>query len=148
MYGPPKDKPNECNARLFIGDDWGDNRSTMRCQLPSGHKGRHQEKYKSDASGLVKITWVKDARFTCERHGIQADDHCHKCDDAPVMCSVHGMQDSYMCFKCSDEGNFVCPVHGEQDNPYGCHEDGCEHPNIDERWTKVYDVGLPDVSPA
>lgn len=139
MYGPPKDKPNECNARMFLGDDWGDNRCTIRCSLARGHEGRHVEAFKSEQHGRVRISWAMDARFTCERHGIQADDHCHICSEAPVMCSVHGMQDHFMCHKCFDEGPFVCPVHGEQDNNYECSEDGCEH-EPEERWTKVYDA--------
>lgn len=36
MFGPPEDKPGECNARLFIGDDFGDNTTTMRCGLAPG----------------------------------------------------------------------------------------------------------------
>ena len=32
MSGPQLDKPGQCNARLFISDDHGDNTCTMRCQ--------------------------------------------------------------------------------------------------------------------
>ena len=138
MFQPPKDKPNECNARMFLSDDHGDGRCTIRCGLAPGHKGGHVETYKNDHSGRVKITWVKDERFTCERHGIQPVDECKACYDAPVLCSVHGMQESNTCHKCY-EGNYVCPVHGERDNSYGCWVGDCDH-DSEERWTKVYDT--------
>lgn len=32
MYGEPEDVDGECNARLYIGDNYGDNHATMRCQ--------------------------------------------------------------------------------------------------------------------
>jgi hypothetical protein len=63
MWGPPKDVEGECNARLHIGDDYGDNRATMRCHLPEGHEGDHREKYLFDeedpkAAHNVTITWA------------------------------------------------------------------------------------------
>ena len=36
MFGPPEDVAGECNVRLEIGDDYGDNSATMRCQRESG----------------------------------------------------------------------------------------------------------------
>ena len=59
MYGPPDDVEGECNAHLYIGDDYGDNHATMRCQLPKGHKGRHQEKYDHN-DGEVIVKWSGD----------------------------------------------------------------------------------------
>lgn len=70
MYGPPKDVDGECNARLFIGDDYGDNTSTMRCNLPPNHEPPHCEKYHSCDSGDVVVTWQRDVRKECA--------HCHK----------------------------------------------------------------------
>ena len=32
-----------CTATLDFADDYGDNPCTMRCQLPEGHDGPHQE---------------------------------------------------------------------------------------------------------
>ena len=65
MNGPPKDVEGECNARLSIGDDYGDNHATIRCQLKPGHDGPHQEHYNagygSDVNN-VTITWDKDTR--------------------------------------------------------------------------------------
>ena len=49
--------PN-CLAKLFIADDYGDNTSTMRCQLWEGHEGPHLESFVRD--GKITITWEKD----------------------------------------------------------------------------------------
>jgi hypothetical protein len=57
-----EDKKGECNARLFIGDDFGDNCATIRCQLEPGHDGPHQEKYITNDSNEVAIHWTKDER--------------------------------------------------------------------------------------
>jgi hypothetical protein len=53
--------PETCQAVLYIGDDHGDNHATMRCQLPHGHEGRHQEEYEPGIEGQkVTVTWTKD----------------------------------------------------------------------------------------
>jgi len=57
----PRDVQGECNARLYIGDDYGDNRATMRCQLSEGHEGKHEEKYDHN-EGEVVIQWDGDDR--------------------------------------------------------------------------------------
>lgn len=59
--GPPKDKEDECNAHLYIGDDYGDNVATMRCQLPKGHDGPHKEIFNRRGSA-VTVTWCVDER--------------------------------------------------------------------------------------
>ncbi len=59
MSGPPKDVEGECNARLRIGDDWGDNHATMRCQLEPGHDGWHREVY-ANVGQQVRIEWAVD----------------------------------------------------------------------------------------
>ena len=57
------DADGECNARLYIGDDYGDNHATMRCQLPEGHDGPHQEQFKREGGKQqVTITWTLDER--------------------------------------------------------------------------------------
>lgn len=61
MFGPPKDVEGHCNARLRIGDDYGDNVCTMRCKLAPGHEGPHEERWEDDGSPVI-VTWVKDAR--------------------------------------------------------------------------------------
>jgi hypothetical protein len=76
MYGEPTDAESECNARLFIGDNYGDGRATMRCQLPPDHAGPHREEFSRDG-GPVTITWVADERERCD-HGCGQWDHDHK----------------------------------------------------------------------
>jgi hypothetical protein len=63
MMGPPKNVEGECNARLTIGDDFGDNVATMRCQLAPGHEGKHREVYKSRVAGQVTIEWERDDKL-------------------------------------------------------------------------------------
>ena len=65
MFGRSKDVEGECNARLSIGDDEGDNAATIRCKLPLGHDGQHQESYNAGYHGDVNnvtISWDKDTR--------------------------------------------------------------------------------------
>lgn len=61
MYGPPKDVEGECNARLEIGDDYGDNSCTMRCSLKPGHEGLHKEEFNCYGQHVI-VTWDKDGR--------------------------------------------------------------------------------------
>jgi hypothetical protein len=61
MFGPPKDVEGECNARLYIADDYGDNTATMRCQLEPGHDGPHREEYQRHGKPVV-VTWHVDDR--------------------------------------------------------------------------------------
>jgi hypothetical protein len=95
MFGPQKDKPNQCNARMFLGDDYGDNDATFRCQLPVGHEGPHQEKFERKqmaptdiwpnppkSCGKAVISWEFDERFDCPYHGVQNTSECRVCDDA------------------------------------------------------------------
>lgn len=69
MFGPPKDVEGECNAHLYLADDYGDNQTTCRCQLPKGHTGLHTEMFLRDkkfyglrTSNNVIITWSVDER--------------------------------------------------------------------------------------
>ena len=57
MYGEPKDVEGECNARLYIGDDFGDNTATMRCSMSPGHPLPHRE-----CCSRFTVTWNKDER--------------------------------------------------------------------------------------
>ena len=61
MYGPPQDVQGECNARLYLGDDYGDNECTIRCQREPGHEGKHREVFGSDGR-QVTIEWELDER--------------------------------------------------------------------------------------
>lgn len=66
MRGKPKDVDGECNSHLYIGDDYGDNTDTMRCQLPKGHDGLHREEF-ARGGGKVVVTWEKDEREEAEK---------------------------------------------------------------------------------
>lgn len=50
-----------CNAELHIGDDFGDNHATMRCQLEEGHEGPHEKRF-ARGEGKVVVTWDDEAR--------------------------------------------------------------------------------------
>lgn len=63
MLGEPEDVEGECNARLYIGDNYGDNHATMRCGLTPGHKGPHKETYLQPGNdGTVIVTWDVDEK--------------------------------------------------------------------------------------
>lgn len=60
-YGEPVDRHGECNAHLYIADNFGDNHTTIRCQLQKGHPGQHQESF--DRQGKrVLVQWELDER--------------------------------------------------------------------------------------
>jgi hypothetical protein len=56
-FGEPRSVEGKCNARLHIGDNYGDNHATMLCGLEPGHPGLHQEIWATSHSGTVTITW-------------------------------------------------------------------------------------------
>jgi hypothetical protein len=58
MFGPPKDVEGECNERIELADDYGDNVCTIRCPLPKGHEGLHIEKFDYE-NCPVTISWDK-----------------------------------------------------------------------------------------
>jgi Fe-S-cluster containining protein len=64
-YGKPADVDGECNAHLYIADDYGDNSATMRCQRPVGHEGPHKEIYGA-GDQKVEVTWSTDERVVTE----------------------------------------------------------------------------------
>lgn len=53
----PEDVAGECNAHLYIGDDFGDNYATMRCQLPLGHSGPHREEFR-EGKAKAQVEWI------------------------------------------------------------------------------------------
>ncbi len=59
MFGLPEDVEGQCNAHCYIVDDYGDNRATIRCQLPPNHKGMHRE---VSREGKLIIEWEVDER--------------------------------------------------------------------------------------
>ncbi len=52
-----------CEAELHIGDDFGDNHATIKCQLPEGHDGTHKEEFQRNGTPVV-ITFECDERQT------------------------------------------------------------------------------------
>lgn len=62
----PEDVEGECNAHLYIGDNYGDNRATIRCGFPEGHNGEHREVFhRRDRNGEIRqciVTWEHDER--------------------------------------------------------------------------------------
>jgi len=83
------DVKGECNARLFIGADHGEDTATFRCGLHAGHGGLHSAMYDANAgcdfpSSMVSIKWVLDETIVCPAHG-RVDRNWHKdqedCDE-------------------------------------------------------------------
>ena len=86
MFGKPSDVEGECNAHLYLGDDYGDNTCTIRCHLPQGHDAPHKEVCRD---GDVTITWSEDEREVCEVCGGRISGNpvfCEKCWSA-TLCS-------------------------------------------------------------
>lgn len=107
MNGPPKDVEGYCNAWLLLGDDYGDNVATIRCQRPPNHASAHQSNFRrrssnwltpgsieprdtvadsGEDSGLpraddqvVSITWTLDESAVCAVHGRMAPP-CWRCE--------------------------------------------------------------------
>lgn len=97
MFGEPGDAEGECNARLFIGDNYGDGTATMRCQLAPAHTGLHREEFDREG-GKVTITWVADERERCD-HGCGQWDHFHRDEDisCPKDADDHEWSDCAYC---------------------------------------------------
>ena len=98
MFGEPEDTEDECNARLFIADNYGDGTATMRCQLPLGHVGLHQEQF-DRKGGPVTITWTADERRRCD-HGCGRWDHEHRGgldEGCPRYADAHEFSDCAHC---------------------------------------------------
>ena len=92
-----------CEAHLYIGDDQGDNKATMSCQLPLGHEGRHRETFLRQGKDVL-ISWDHDERakcFHCSRwehehnyNWLTDKDPCPKISDA-----AHNFEDCPLCKK-------------------------------------------------
>ena len=106
MFGEPDDVDGECNARLFVGDCYGDNHATMRCQLAPEHDGLHREVYNSGKAGEVTVTWEHNAREKCD-HG------CGQWRDAH--------DDAVVCLKNAEDHEFsTCRLCHEGRDPHVC----------------------------
>lgn len=101
MFGEPSDEERECNARLFIADNYGDGTASIRCQLAPGHEGLHREQFERRGH-LVTITWAVDERERCD-HGCGQWKHAHKdkYDPDPIRCLLddddHEFSDCSYC---------------------------------------------------
>lgn len=96
-WGPLGDKPDVCNARIFLADDFGDGTATFRCGLKPGHTGNHEERFERRGS-VVLLTWAVDERHDCPEHGLQSGDWCRACCEmAACKCLEDGV-------KCPDDG--------------------------------------------
>jgi hypothetical protein len=61
LTGEPLDVDGECNARLYIGDNYEDNHVTMRCSLQPKHEGLHAVKIIRDGQDEpITISWSND----------------------------------------------------------------------------------------
>jgi len=52
-----------CGAILQLGDDFGDNACTVRCQLESNHELPHRESFERGGKPVI-ITWCVDEGVT------------------------------------------------------------------------------------
>ena len=97
MFGEPADIDGECNARLFIADNYGDNSASIRCQLALHHEGLHREQFERKG-GLVTITWVADERERCD-HGCGQWEHEHRSEtiECPSRADDHEYSDCSFC---------------------------------------------------
>jgi hypothetical protein len=101
MFGEPSDLETECNARLFIADNYGDGSASIRCQLAPNHDGLHKEEF--DRHGhMVTITWVVDERSRCD-HGCGQWDHAH--DDDSIQCRRDADDHEYSDCVCCHPGD-------------------------------------------
>jgi hypothetical protein len=101
MLGEPQDVEGECNALVFIADNYGDGCATIRCQLPLAHDGMHREQFVRDG-GTIAITWDADERVRCD-HGCGQWDHDHR--------------DEILCPKHADDHEFSDCAHCHPDAP-------------------------------
>jgi hypothetical protein len=120
MYGPEPTKPGECGARLWIGDDYGDNSATMVCRLPEGHEGWHEETWGQEGERKL-IRWEKDQRKRCQ--------HCgkweHECDsDGSTGCPRYSYTHHFM----------TCPVCIKEHDLHPTPEDYAEAEAEREHW--------------
>ena len=53
-----RDVPGECNARVYLRDEFEDERIEIRCRLPAGHEGEHRVECHTVGNAL--IVWDTD----------------------------------------------------------------------------------------
>lgn len=98
-FGEPDDVAGECNAHLYVGDNFGDNHATMRCRLPAGHEGDHREVWRD---GMVVLTWARQ------------EARCNKCWGKGYVYEPDAeITDDYeepKCQVCDGTGQFAHPA--------------------------------------
>lgn len=102
---------NQCNACVFIADDYGDNSATLHCQLAPGHDGIHREEFERKG-GLVTVTWAADERQKCDHMcGQWRHDHRDESIACPKDADDHVFSD---CAFCNDEKDAkICAACGK-----------------------------------
>ena len=101
----------QCNRCMSIGDDWGDNEATMRCQLLMGHDGPHQETYESCSHGKVTVSFEKGftpVRMKRVKHMVPDGESCQFEDgrNCPFLAFI-GIDDERKKFACYLSGD-IC----------------------------------------
>lgn len=99
-----EERQRTCNRTMSIDDDEGDNRATMRCQLPMGHDGPHQEIYQSRIHGKVTVSFEKGTApvlLNRLKHIIPEGETCQFLDgtSCPFLAFV-GMDEEWKEFAC------------------------------------------------
>ncbi len=89
MSDSTKDIESECNARLYLADDYGDNPCTFRCRLSPGHLGEHTVIFATKNDSIpyrAMISWHEDESSKCSAckgsfpTGSVEKDLCIDCD--------------------------------------------------------------------
>lgn len=117
-YNDDPDQSNQCNARLYLADDCGDNHATIRCHLFPGHGGPHSESFERlHNHNKVAIMWTVDERDKCVCCGKLGEEfrRCQNC--CQPICEDCKVQ-------VEDEYAFVC-----------CKEDECKNRSSQEQRT-------------
>ena len=109
----PDNEAKICNRCMSIGDD----DSLMRCQLPMGHEGPHQDIYESECYGKVTTTFEKGntpvimARL---KHMVPAGGICwfkdgRKCPFLALTDHLEGESPDFACYLSGDVFTHIRP---------------------------------------
>lgn len=114
-----KQAVKQCNRVMSMGDDYGDNETTIRCQLPIGHDGHHQESYESERYGTVVITFRKGStpvQMSRLRHMVPSGECCVNSDGAPcpflAVAGIDGEKQELACYLSGSADNRIWPSDG------------------------------------
>lgn len=98
----PNNSSHRCNRTMSIGDD----DTMMRCQLPMGHDGPHEESYESETYGKVTTTFEKGTtpvQMERLKHMIPAGETCQfedgrKCQFLAIQDQLEGENPKLACY--------------------------------------------------